>query len=154
MTTMTTKRQRFRWLTDSQRVTWTAFAILAMFFLRQYADNHINPVMWSISLGQFHPVIRGHLPLVRCNRLRPVRSTQMILVGELTKILFELFGFKPEWTNPLPPLLWELYKIWISGLALLLWDFWFLTLWKCVNVKSHVMPLWSMERSGTDINLI
>ena len=28
------QRQRFRWLTDSQRVTWTAFAILAMFFER------------------------------------------------------------------------------------------------------------------------
>ena len=27
------QRQRFRWLTDSQRVTWTAFAILAMFNL-------------------------------------------------------------------------------------------------------------------------
>ena len=27
------QRQRFWWLTDSQRVTWTAFAILAMFIL-------------------------------------------------------------------------------------------------------------------------
>ena len=27
------QRQQFRWLTDSQRVTWTAIAILAMFYL-------------------------------------------------------------------------------------------------------------------------
>ena len=31
MTTQWLQRKRFRWLTDSQRVTWTAFAILAMF---------------------------------------------------------------------------------------------------------------------------
>ena len=59
---------------------------------------------------------------------------------------------KQYWTNK-APLLWEHYEIGISGLAWILWDYWFWILWECVNVESQLMPVWSMERSGTDINL-
>ena len=40
--------QRFRWLTDSQRVTWTAFAILAMFLFLSHVGHCRCPTAYTL----------------------------------------------------------------------------------------------------------
>ena len=54
-------RQRFRWLTDSQRVTWTAFAILAMFRLKKSQTPHD----WIDALALLN-IKLSKLPTAKC----------------------------------------------------------------------------------------
>ena len=49
--------ERFRWLTDSQRVTWTAFAILAMFFCKyRLIYLFMSRVIWWVTTDELAQV--------------------------------------------------------------------------------------------------
>ena len=81
---------------------------------------------------------------------------------KLGKLVFSLWGLSSK-SSLYHTSLARAYNhdtIWVKELSSwnwwfgwILWDYWFWILWECVNVESHLMPVWSMERSGTYMNM-
>ena len=87
------QRQRFRWLTDSQRVTWTALAILAMFLssekLFYYSGRSRKK---AVSDNQFEMPARSILKIADIQFPTTASSTLTVTAANKVKIR-SLFSF-------------------------------------------------------------